>query len=457
MDENANHDGKTLNPQVLFRYRLVGEVLAYESRGMVRHAAVETVADVRHQDGEGRTKRVSTRTLYRWVRAFEEKGVFGLCRASPKRVVTNHIPEDLAAFLVAEKEADPAASIPELIRRAQQEKLPGALNVSRTTVWRRLRSCGLDTKRLKTKKQRAMRRFTFAHRMEMVLCDGKHFRAGPQRAKRVVLFYLDDATRLALGAVVGPSENHYLFLWGLHRCLRRHGLMQCLFTDNGSAFIADDCKSVLANLGIHYIQGTPGHPQARGKVERFNRTAFEDLLRHLDRAEHIDPDCAALELRINHYLTHVYNVRAHGSLDGMSPQERFNTDVKPLKFATTRQLDSCFRLPLTRRVSPDQIVSVDGVAYDMPEGYAKQKVGLSRDLINDCIDFIHQGRIVTLHPHDAQGHARRPPKRHAAPTDPQPRATTRGSATMNFNQQFQALVDDEGNYHDKESSDDQLS
>jgi len=46
----------------------------------------------------------------------------------------------------------------------------------------------------------------------MVLADGKHFRAGAKRLRRVALFFLDDSTRYGLEVVVGTAESAPLFL-----------------------------------------------------------------------------------------------------------------------------------------------------------------------------------------------------------------------------------------------------
>jgi hypothetical protein len=62
----------------------------------------------------------------------------------------------------------------------------------------------------------------------MVLADGKHFRAGVRRRKRVAVFFLDDAGRFGLGVVVGTDETAELFLRGLHGVLRRFGFMGVL-------------------------------------------------------------------------------------------------------------------------------------------------------------------------------------------------------------------------------------
>ena len=55
------------------------------------------------------------------------------------------------------------------------------------------------------KQEADRRRFAYPHRMMMVLADGKHFRAGVPRKRRVAVFFLDDATRFGLG-VVGVND-----------------------------------------------------------------------------------------------------------------------------------------------------------------------------------------------------------------------------------------------------------
>lgn len=59
--------------------------------------------------------------------------------------------------------------------------------------------------------------------MMLVIADGKHFRAGAARLKRVALIFMDDATRYGLIVIVGTSENASDFLRGLWEVIRRHG------------------------------------------------------------------------------------------------------------------------------------------------------------------------------------------------------------------------------------------
>ncbi|HYC99642.1 MAG TPA: hypothetical protein VEB22_00315, partial [Phycisphaerales bacterium] len=73
------------------------------------------------------------------------------------------------------------------------------------------------------------RSFEYPHRMQMLLCDGKHFRAGKTRAKRVALFFLDGASRLGLHVVVWTAEDAPFFLRGLYETIRRYGLFDIAY------------------------------------------------------------------------------------------------------------------------------------------------------------------------------------------------------------------------------------
>ena len=82
-------DPRTLlsDEDVCFRYRLVTAVLAQELGGTARGAAVRAVADAQHVDEQGAPQRVSAKTLRRWLAAYAERGLAGLCRARRERHV----------------------------------------------------------------------------------------------------------------------------------------------------------------------------------------------------------------------------------------------------------------------------------------------------------------------------------------------------------------------------------
>ena len=439
---------KPPNPEALFRHSLVSQVLNRMYRGQARVDAIEAVAGQRHLDFDGKERSVSARTLYRWLAAYEQGGSEALApqeRSGGPMVLS----EALLDFFKAEKLADARTSVPELIRRARVTgRIKPDERVHRATVWRAFQHLGVPTGRINTPKVRDCRRFAYAHRLDMVLCDGKHFRAGPGRLKRVALFFIDDATRFGLEVVVGTSENAALFLRGLYLCILFYGRMIGLFVDNGPGFIALDTIEVARKLLVHLIHGSAGYPEGHGKVERFNRTAAEQLLRLLSGDPRIDPRVEALELRLRHYLRERYNHQPHESLGGMTPWERFHQDSsRALRFFDSgEQLRRAFVLHEERRVSRDHIVSVDGVAYEMPLGYRGRKVMVQRHLLDGGVSLLHEGHLVALAPVDLHANARdRRARGRDAPPTPMPPPS---AAQMAFERDLGPVVDDQGGCED---------
>jgi hypothetical protein len=176
--------------------------------------------------------------------------------------------EALIAFFRDEKHRDPRASVPELLRRARVRGIIAEdLPIDRSTAWRACRRMGLPTRARPSKREADMRRWRYPHRMQCVLVDGKHFRAGSARLRRVALFFLDDATRYALDGLVGTSESVELFLHGLYQMIGKHGLMDLLYLDKGPGFRSNDTLAVVqGGLGAWLIHGTTRYPQGHGAI-----------------------------------------------------------------------------------------------------------------------------------------------------------------------------------------------
>ncbi|MBF0418426.1 MAG: transposase [Magnetococcales bacterium] len=306
----------------------------------------------------------------------------------------------------------------------------------------------VDTSRAKVRKDRDCRRFSFAHRMDMVMCDGKHFRAGAARLRRVALFFIDDASRVVLDVKVGTSESARLFLNGLYQTLTQHGMMTSIFTDNGSGFVAHDAIDVLHNLNILFVHGTAGYPQGRGKIERFNRTVSDQMLRLLDGNPDIDPDCASLELRLRHYLHTKYNHMLHESLDGVTPWARFTSDPKPLRpYRHAGELHPAFILQRQRSVSNDHVVSFNGVLYEVPRGLAGTKIILYHYILDDAVEISHQNRMMRLAPLDPHANARDKRSKNVSLDDQSsPINITKSSSQMAFDRDYRPIVGIDGGF-----------
>ncbi|MFT5433857.1 MAG: putative transposase, partial [Myxococcota bacterium] len=355
------------SPEALFRYLVVASVRALELRGAPRTVAVRDVAAEAHPFGPS-LRTVSKRTLWRWLAAWDGGSLVGLEPAARQSPGSRALSPALIAFLMAEKTEDPDASVPELVERARETGvLHPTERVDRTTVWRMLVRRGVATSHRQPPKGRDSRRWAYRERMQLVMVDFKQFRAGPTRARRAALYLLDDATRFGLGVwVTTIGETGDDVLRGLAEVIRIYGLMSVLYWDLGSGFRDGDVGSVLAQLDIAPIFGTAGYPQARGKIERFNRSAQARILRSLVRDD-VDSSLPALQLRLRHDLREVYNHRPHESLGKRTPHEVFFASERPLRAAPSEDwLRQCFTVPVERTVSADHVITFGGELWEAP-------------------------------------------------------------------------------------------
>lgn len=444
-DVILSHPALPQSAEALFRYRIVTLVRAKIAAGKGAGEAVTEVLAAPHVDGCGQVRRVFRRSVYRWLSAYRECEMAGLEPVGrPKTASSEVLSEDLLAFLRSEKKEDRDVSIPEIIRRARQRGIvkPDEA-VDRVTAYRAAVRMQVPVTRRTKLRDTDMRPFAYPHRLQMVLADGKHFRAGAQRTRRVALFFLDDATRYGLGVVVGPSESAELFLRGFHELLRHYGFMDFVFLDRGPGFIALDTERVFARLQIGLVLGTSGYPEGHGKIERFNQTAKQMVLRGLSGAPDVDDDFGALELRLGHYLSHQYNQRPHEALGDATPHARWHADERALRFPeSSAKLRDDFVVSETRKVSTDNVISHDNTDYEVPRGHACTTIDVRRHVLDGALSTLHDGRYVRLHPVDraANAHARR-----GSPADPpEPTTPPVTAAHLAFARDYSPIVGADG-------------
>ena len=437
-----------MSPKALSRYQAVAELRARIGSGKTLATAVREVVRLHHVDHLGRSRVLFPRTLYRWFRVFAKHGLPGLEDSPRARIQDSSVlGQKFLAFLRREKATDHRASVPEIVRRAREAHiLVPADKVDRSSVWRACRRMDLPVTRVRKLADTDMRRFAYPNRMLMVLADGKHFRAGVDRLKRVALIFLDDATRYALEGWVGTRENTELFLHALHDTIRGYGLMVSLFLDNGGSFVADDTKATVAALDINLIYGTAGYPEGHGKVERFNQTMLARFLRGVTGNPEIDPEPAALRLRLRHFLQ-AYNKTPHEGLALRTPEECFLSDPRPLEFPRDQTwLTSRFVLTEKRSVSKDNVISKHSVDYEVPRGHASTSISVFRHLLeDDALSVLHQGKQVRLHPVDLTKNAYARRARPGSADVPEHTVPTT-AAERAFRADHEPLVREDGGY-----------
>lgn len=135
---------------------------------------------------------------------------------------------------------------------------------------------------------------------------------------------IDDATRLAWVEVM-PDITALSVMFGSMQIMRllqdRYGVkFTTIMTDNGSEFKGADVlkhpfERLLYMLETKHIYTKPYKPQPNGKIERFWRTLYEDLLEDA-QFDNID----TLKDELQQYMLYYNEFRPHQSLDNLTPQ-----------------------------------------------------------------------------------------------------------------------------------------
>jgi transposase InsO family protein len=168
------------------------------------------------------------------------------------------------------------------------EKLTAeGLPVSDETLRNWLLTAGLwERKRRRDKhRQRRDRRECFG---ELTQADGSEHDWLEGRGPRMVLLVMiDDATSKTVARFY-PAETTEGYMDLLKRYVRKHGRMVAMYTDHDSVFCGEcpdkkpaktQFSRALEELDIGWIPA--GSPQAKGRVERFNGTAQDRLVKEL--------------------------------------------------------------------------------------------------------------------------------------------------------------------------------
>ena len=150
----------------------------------------------------------------------------------------------------------------------------------------------------------------------------------------------------------------------LKSAVARYGKPKILNFDNGKSYRNKQMELLAARIGTTLSYCQPYTPTGKAKIERWFRTVKDQWMAGLDMRDFHSLD----ELRGSLFdFVHRYNVTVHSSLHGKSPQDRFFSDPDD-------EIDKIFLLEIERRVSPDCVITIDQVEYEVNYRFARQRM-----------------------------------------------------------------------------------
>jgi len=369
----------------LFRYGLIAEFIQLPagSRGLYARLREKAAADYTIP-GSTRT-RVAPETLRHWLKDYRRGGFDALLpKGRADRGQSRTLPQAVADALLSLKDAQPALSIPQLIRAVHDSgAAPASLVLPPSTVHRLLSRAGLMHKAsTEEASSQDRRRFAFAHAGQLWMSDVMHGPSvavpGHGRRKTYLIAFLDDATRVVPYCAFALSENTQAFLPVFQQALLRRGIPQRLYVDNGANYRSQHLALVCAKLGVALIHARPYQPQGKGKMERWFRTARSQLVSRLSAADTASLD--ALNRRLWTWCDGEYHQSPHRGLDAQTPLDRWAMCADQVRLpGPNLDLDALFLFEVKRRVQRDRTVSLNGTLFEVDAALVGHAVTLRYD------------------------------------------------------------------------------
>ncbi len=283
------------------------------------------VLSITHQ---GLTKRqvaqkysVSVRWINLLLARYREHGLEGLEPRSkrplhsPTRITDEVVQAVLAArFELTQKGLD---SGPKTIAWSLSQQ--GFTPPSLASIWRILAKNGAITPAPKKRPRSSYIRFQAQQPNELWQSDFTHW---PLRdgTDIEILNWLDDHSRFLLSCTAHKPVRSGDVVDTFLAAVTRFGPPQSTLTDNGLVYTSrlvggrNPFEYTIGSLGIQQKNGSPGHPQTQGKIERFHQT-LKRFLAQQPKAESIEE----LQAQLNDFTIRYNTQRPHSSLNQQTP------------------------------------------------------------------------------------------------------------------------------------------
>jgi len=262
------------------------------------------------------------------------------------------------------------------------------------------------------------RRFEMENFGELAQMDTSSFKNLCGYKRLYLILILDDHSRRILAGRFFLADSVYNNMLVLREAIERYGLFKMLYTDNASLFtyirhkdyswkayrgqlhfyeskvnpeeIVTEIEEALLELGIPVLPHYPGHPRAKGKIERkfsfIGRRFVEEVRGKVNRLFQLN---SAFQTWINWYNYHWKNRDTK-----CTPEERKTPSVfKPLPKEIN--LDDVFCLKDIRKVDKTNSFSYQGKTYTL--NHKNNLVAFKVELHihpEKKIRVFHQGKLM---------------------------------------------------------------
>ena len=220
--------------------------------------------------------------------------------------------------------------------------------------------------------------YTFEFSNDSWQCDttsGPYILIKAQKYKTYIMVFIDDHSRLIVGARAFFNDNALNMQSLFKEAIKLYGIPKQLYADNGGPYSNKQLSIICARLGVNLKNARVYDPQAKGKVERFNRTLKDTWMNtfNWNNIKSLDELNKLLDNYINKY-----NNTFHRSLNN-TPNEVYFKDNSEVRHVDLNKLESYFYHTINRKVSNVGTVKIENNIYEIDYSLVKRTIELTYD------------------------------------------------------------------------------
>jgi transposase InsO family protein len=226
----------------------------------------------------------------------------------------------------------------------------GLIAPSTSTIRRILRHAGLVTPQPRKRPRSSYTRFQAEQPNETWQSDFMHHRLA-DGSDVEVLSWLDDHSRFLLACSAHQPVTGDVVVSAFLELVDQFGAPASTLTDNGRVYTArfgggrNAFEYLLPILGVQQKNGSPGHPQTQGKIERFHQTLQRWLA-----ARPPAQNTAGLQRQLNQFRDHYNEHRPHRALHRNTPGHAYRqTRKRSPPGRSPKRITACATTAWTRK------------------------------------------------------------------------------------------------------------
>lgn len=356
----------------LFRYGIIAplvtasEMSDKERTGFFRDASLKT-----YTNPGGKAVTYSEYTIRRYYRNYQADGLDGL--KPERRSDCGHsrkMDDDIRTQISYLHKEYPRLPCTLIYQKLVDNHTIREGDISLSTITRYVN----NLKRQENYVIKEFRRYELEHINEVWYGDssvGPYLKIGKEKKKVWIIALIDDASRFIVGIDVFFNDNFVNLMSVIRSAVIKFGKPKTLKFDNGANYRSHQMELLGARMGTTVNYAPPYTPTGKAKIERWFRTMKDQWMAKLNMHDFESLD--DLRDSLMHWVQK-YNQSPHSSLDGRTPQDRFFEESSLIIRMDEERIEKTFLLETERRVSRDNVITLEDKEYEVNYKYAGQKL-----------------------------------------------------------------------------------